>query len=537
MSSSNKSEATLITEIKELKQKLSFMEMMRGEKFDSNELDFVKLKLELEKSRRGASTIEKRHELLYSQPYLGIIYFDEERTVVDCNKRFSEIVGCSRKGIIGHNIFNIFENKEILFSIKKTLDGSSSTFEGEYLKPSNNEKIFIRGHFITGSPENNGSLISAGIFEDITISKKTELELKLLAHSFQNISECVVISDSDNTINYINNAFIKLYGYSKDEILGEKVKILRSLNNPKKINDAVYKPKNYTDTWQGTLLNVKKDGSDFPVFLSSATIKDSDGNNYARIGIIRDITKEKKIEEELIAAKTKAELSDRMKSEFLGQMSHEIRTPVNVILNVSNMILEDHYLDADEDTISTFSILDSAGKRIIRTIDLILNMAEIQVGAYNYSIREFDLFAEMYNSFYNEYLKLAEEKDLEFEWRKETQDTKISADYYSVSQIFTNILHNSIQFTHIGEVEVVFSEDENNNLIVKFIDTGIGISEGFLPRIFGSFSQEESGHTRRYEGNGLGLALVNGYCELNKIKIEVESKKGFGSTFTLTFPK
>lgn len=535
MSSSNKSEFNLIAQIKELKKKLCFMEVMRGEKFDSNELDLVKLKLELEKSRRAANVIEKRHELLYSQPYLGIVYFDEERTVLDCNKRFTEIVGYNREGIIGHNIFNVFETKGILLSIKDSLDGYSTTFEGEYLKPFSKEKIFIRGHFVTSSPENNGNLVSAGIFEDITISKKTELELRLLAHSFKNISECIVISDSDNIINYINDAFIKLYGYSKDEILGKNRNILCSLNNPKKINEAVYKSKNYSDSWQGTLLNVKKGGSDFPIFLSSTTVKDSEGNNYAQIEIIRDITNEKKIEEELIAAKTKAEQSDKMKSEFLGQMSHEIRTPVNVILNVSNMILEDHYLNADEDTISTFSILDSAGKRIIRTIDLILNMSEIQVGAYNCSIRKFDLFAEMHNSFYNEYFKLAEEKDLEFKWRKETKNTEISADHYSVTQIFANILHNSIEFTHIGEVEVVFLEDRDSNLIVQFIDSGIGISEDFLPRIFDSFSQEETGHTRRYEGNGLGLALANSYCEFNNIKITVESKKGFGSTFTLTF--
>jgi signal transduction histidine kinase len=199
------------------------------------------------------------------------------------------------------------------------------------------------------------------------------------------------------------------------------------------------------------------------------------------------------------------------------------------------MILEEHYFDADDDTISTFSILDSAGKRIIRTIDLILNMSVIQTGSYNLSKRKFDLYAEMYNSFYHEYFKLADEKDLEIEWRRETENTKISADFYSVSQIFNNILHNSIKFTHIGEIEVLFTEDDDKNLIVKIIDSGIGISEEFLPRIFDSFSQEEAGHTRRYEGNGLGLALAKGYCDLNNIKITVESKKGFGSTFTLLF--
>jgi len=227
MSSSNKPETNLMSQIKELKKKLTFMEVMRGEKFDSNELDLVKLKLELEKSRRTASIIEKRHELLYTQSYLGIVYFDDQRTVVDCNKRFTEIVGYNREGIIGHNIFNVFDNKDILLSISKSLDGTSVLFEGDYQRPNSDEKVYLRGHFLTSLHQNNGTPISVGVFDDITISKKTEIEFKLLAHSFQNISECVVISDSNNKINYINDAFVKLYGYSKNEILGEDIKILR----------------------------------------------------------------------------------------------------------------------------------------------------------------------------------------------------------------------------------------------------------------------------------------------------------------------
>ena len=101
----------------------------------------------------------------------------------------------------------------------------------------------------------------------------------------------------------------------------------------------------------------------------------------------------------------------------------------------------------------------------------------------------------------------------------------------------SNILYNSLQYTHIGEIEVIFKENKKNELVVDFIDTGIGISEDFLPNIFDSFSQEERGHTRRYEGNGLGLALTKAYCDYNNIKISIESKKGFGSKFSLTFSK
>ncbi len=285
------------------------------------------------------------------------------------------------------------------------------------------------------------------------------------------------------------------------------------------------------------MLNVKKDGTEFPVFLSATLLNDSFGNGYSRIGIIRDITNEKQIEKELISAKIKAEQSDKLKSEFLGQMSHEIRTPINIILNISNMILEDNYFDADEDTQSTFAILDSAGKRIVRTIDLILNMSDVQVGAYSPSLKKFDLFAEMYNSFYKEFSKRADEKDLDFTWENKTNSAFVTGDIYSISQMFANLLHNAMQYTHIGGIKIIFRENESENLVVDFVDSGIGISQEFLPNIFDAFSQEVSGYTRKYEGNGLGLSLTKAYSQINKVKIDIKSEKGFGSTFSLTFTR
>ncbi len=525
----------LLNQIKELKKKLSFMEVMRGERFDENEVDLVKLKLELEKSRRTSNIIEIRHNLIFSQPYLGVVYFDDDRTIIDCNDKFAKIVGYHRDYLIGHNLLNIFDDKEILISIRKSLSGVSSLFEGSYLNKERNAKLYVRGHFINNSVNDSGDSINAGIFEDVTDIKKTEHEYNLLTHSFKNISECIVITNAENIITYVNDAFLSLYGYSKSEIIGSNIQILRSLNNPRRINEEIYVSFSRKN-WNGILLNIKKDKTEFPIHLSYSAIENQTEEGFSHIGIIRDISTEKEIEQELITARKKAEQSDKLKSEFLGQMSHEIRTPINVILNISNMILEDYYFDADDDRHSSFAILDSAGKRIVRTIDLILNMSDIQIGSYNASMKNFDLFSEMYSTFFAEFKKLADDKDLEFTWKKETDKTKITGDLYSISQIFANILHNSIQYTHIGEINVVFSTNAKNNLIVDFIDTGIGISEQFLPNIFDTFSQEESGYTRKYEGNGLGMALTKAYCELNKIEIDIISKKGFGSTISLTFP-
>ncbi len=475
------------------------------------------------------------YNLIFNQPFIGIVHFGEDRTIIDCNDQFVKIIGAQRKEIIGHNLLNFFDNKEILLAIKDAFTEKISVFEGEYFNQFRNEKMFLKIFFNSYIDDDNEIILGTGLFEDITEKKNAEKDVELLAHSIQNISECVIITDPQNKVLYVNKAFEDVFGYTSDEIIGKSFGILRSLNNPKKINDEIYKSAP-SKSWQGELFNVKKDGTEFPIFLSTTLLKNNVGKIYARIGVVRDITQRKKVEKELIEAKLKAEQSDKLKSEFLAQMSHEIRTPINVILNIANMILEDHYFDADEDTKATFSILDSAGKRITRTIDLILNMAEVQVGAYDYTPRRFDLFSDMYNLLYREFEKISEEKGIEFKWIKNTDNTLITADVYSVSQIFSNLLYNAVKFTNIGEVNVVFSRNSKGNLLVQFIDTGIGIEEDFLPHVFEIFSQEDRGHTRQFEGNGLGLALVKSYCELNKINIKIESVKGTGTTVSLIFP-
>ena len=492
-------------------------------------------KSSLKKNTSGEQN-EALYNLIFNQPFLGIVHFGEDRTIIDCNDQFVKLIGAPREGIIGHNLLNFFDNKDILLSIKDAFSDEVSIFEGEYFNHYHKKEMFVK-IFFNSIRNNNGSIIlGAGFFEDTTEKKAAEKDVELLAHSFQNISECVIITDPMNNVLYVNKAFENVYGYTSKEVLGKSISILRSLNNPKKINDEIYKSTS-SKGWQGELFNVKKDGSEFPIFLSTALVKNAKGETYARIGVVGDITQRKKVEKELIEAKLKAEQSDRLKSEFLAQMSHEIRTPINVILNIANMILEDHYFDADEDTKATFSILDSAGKRITRTIDLILNMAEVQVGAYDYNPRRFDLFSDMYNLFYREFTKISEEKGIDFKWTKNTDNALITADVYSVSQIFSNLLYNAVKFTNIGEVELIFSRNEKENLLVQFKDSGIGIEQEFLPHIFEIFSQEDRGHTRQFEGNGLGLALVKSYCELNKINIKIESQKGVGSTVNLTFPK
>jgi signal transduction histidine kinase len=111
----------------------------------------------------------------------------------------------------------------------------------------------------------------------------------------------------------------------------------------------------------------------------------------------------------------------------------------------------------------------------------------------------------------------------------------VHCDEYTLSQIFANLLDNAIKYTEKGEVKIIISADKDAGLVCSISDTGIGMSNEFLGRVFEPFTQEEQGYTRKFEGNGLGLALVKEYCDLNKIEISLKSEKGEGTVFSLRF--
>jgi len=237
----------------------------------------------------------------------------------------------------------------------------------------------------------------------------------------------------------------------------------------------------------------------------------------------------------LIISKEEAEKSDRLKSEFLAQMSHEIRTPIHILMSYSNLIRDEIEDQVDEDLRSNFIAIEDAGKRIIRTTDLILNMSEIATGTYEYSEDTFDLYDNILKSIYEEFKLLAAEKKLGLNLIKETDNTTITGDKYSIYQIFTNLIENAIKYTNSGKIDIIIYSYDDGKISVTVADTGIGIAEEYIPYLFKPFMQEDQGYSRRFEGNGLGLALVKNYCDLNQAQIGVESKKDEGSRFTVTF--
>jgi len=232
-------------------------------------------------------------------------------------------------------------------------------------------------------------------------------------------------------------------------------------------------------------------------------------------------------------AKEKAEASDKLKSEFLGQVSHEIRTPLNAILSFTNLIKDNIDEKTPQDFDEYFEVINRAGARLIRTIELILNISDVNANSYNYKKEDFDL-VEIIKEINIPLRFKYKNKNIGFNILTETNMTGVSLDKFSVYQALSNLIENAYKYTNQGEIKVRIFEKEDAQ-VVEISDTGIGISEEFMPRLFDPFSQEDQGFTRKYEGNGLGLTLVKRYCELNGIGLEVNSIKKTGTTFTLTF--
>ncbi len=238
--------------------------------------------------------------------------------------------------------------------------------------------------------------------------------------------------------------------------------------------------------------------------------------------------------EELKAAKAKAEAADKMKGEFLAQISHEIRTPLNSIISLSSLVVEEFQHKVDEDFLDIIDGIRNGINRITRTVELILNYSEIISKGYKITPANVNI-NETVKKYFDSFRNQAKAKGLEINLIEENQITAEQADPFSVDIILKNIIENAVTFTQKGKIDIIL-KIENGSKIFECNDTGIGISEEYLPNIFEPFSQEEQGYTRKTDGNGLGLPLAKKHCELNNIKMEIETEKGTGSTFRLIFP-
>jgi len=374
--------------------------------------------------------------------------------------------------------------------------------------------------------------------------QKWEKQLRVQEEKYRNIIANMNLGllevNNEDTILFANQTFCEMSGLSLKELKGQKASSLFEPLEKKELikEKPVFGEFNITDSYELRIKNKK--GSERWWYSSGAPNFNDKGQHIGRIGIYLDISEQKNLEIELAKAKSVAEDAAKSKELFLANMSHEIRTPLNVIIGMIRELGKQN-LGADQRFYVAQS--DSAAKHLLTILNHILDMAKIDSGELMLEKHDFSISAVATNA-YSILHSQAKEKNLAISIHI---DKSIHAahigDEGRLRQILINILGNAIKFTESGfvdfRVELVQEFDTEQKIRFKVRDTGIGMSEEFLKKIFNKFSQEQSDSNRKYEGTGLGMTIAREMVLLMGSDIIIDSKKGDGTTvsFELTLPK
>jgi PAS domain S-box-containing protein len=503
----------------------------------------------------------------------GICIVDYDGYFVELNNIFADIFGYQKEDLIGQKYSYILSEDSLPIveeNHKKIFNGTNILKAEEKVRHRNGTLFYIQTTNLKIN-DDYGNKLRITTVADISSRLRNELVQSVLLKISNLIN---LTSDSKNLYSSIHQALCQLIPIKnfavciKNKISGnfEFPFILNELQIEKE-EDIKAEHNFITDVGKAVILNEKKVcklieqkvlsaykitpksilGIPLTVqkeILGSLIIKDYTEDNFTKqdleflelvAGQVARVIERKNYEDELVFARIKAEESAKLKSEFLAQVSHEIRTPLNSILSFSSLIKSELNGALTPELEEAFNYIESGGNRLTRTIDLILNVSKSKNNQYKIILEEIDIEKDLLTPIFNEFRNLAKKKNLALKFLKPKEKLSIVCDLYSVHQLFSNLVENAVKYTADGSITISAFKNEIGKIQIDIEDTGIGISQEYLPKLFEPFSQEEQGYTRSYEGIGLGLSLVKSYTELNSAEIFVKSEKNKGSLFSVIF--
>jgi PAS domain S-box-containing protein len=401
-----------------------------------------------------------------------------------------------------------------------------------------------------------GSVVT--VAADITEIKKKEHDLQSqneklqtmqheLKESEQRIAKIiesspdgVVTMDRQGIIQSFSNSAEQMTGYFSHEIVGRNIKVLM----PKSIAlEHDYYLEKYTPGNPSSVVGrrrivdaVRKDGSIFPLEVAVEEVWLEDELTF--IGLMQDITERIEMEKEIRLAREEAENASKAKSAFLANMSHELRTPMNAIIGYSEMLAEDAEDEGLDDTLADLQKISAAGKHLLSLINDVLDLSKIEAGKMELFLEDFSV-AEMVDDIASTGASLIQKNNNKLEVAVAEDVGEIHSDATKVRQILFNLISNAAKFTKEGTITLeALPETRDSARWVSFVvrDTGIGIPEEKLDRIFQEFSQADETTTKDYGGTGLGLSLTKRFVEMMGGSVRVESVVGVGSSFIVELP-
>ncbi len=384
---------------------------------------------------------------------------------------------------------------------------------------------------------------------ELRAAQKQIEDSRLFSQLFNELGEAVLISDRTGRIVRANNAASRILGFTNEELtnishdsLDWQVMLDDGTTVPPQEFPAVRALRERRPVTNLELGVRRPDGSMVWILESAAPLFDHSGAITGVIVTFPEVTatvlqrlKLKELNDTLAVERDRANEANRLKSSFLANMSHEIRTPMTAILGFSDILSAELSGKVSEQHYTFLRSINVSGKRLLNLINDILDLSKIEAGRLELQNEELDVRQEIEASV-APLAFIAKQKGLSLNILPTTERLAIKADRQRLNQVMTNIISNAIKFTRHGAITLKVESSPNKLASIVIEDTGIGISDKFLPFLFEEFRQEHTGVTKEYGGTGLGLTISKRLVNMMGGKIEVKSKVGVGTSFILHFP-
>ena len=476
---------------------------------------------------------EKFRSIFENHAAVKLIIDPETRRIVDANNAAANYYGWNRDELIQMKMdqINTIDQKELIGSIENVISNKRTLFEFQHRRADGS----IRDVEVFSSHISiRSKAFIHSIIHDITERKQNEDKVKTLTSAVEQNQATIMIVDPKGIIEYTNPMFTVVTGYTMDEVIGKNPRMLKSGEHSTDFYRELWQEIKAGNLWRGEFHNRKKNGDLYWEEAIISPILDKNGKIIHFVAVKEDITEKKKMLDDLLQAKEKAEESDRLKTEFLHNISHEVRTPMNAIIGFAEML---NNTDLSDEKRNYFTqVINQSSNRLLAIITNIIAISTIESGQEKVREREVNLNTILKNV--KEELKfnvLEGNVKLDYTTTLSDYDATIITDETKLVQILLHLTNNALKFTTQGYVRYGYRLKEN--FLEFFIeDTGVGISEEKHKLIFERFRQAESNTAQEYGGTGLGLSISKAYIELLGGTIWLESRPGKGSIFYFSLP-